>query len=189
MQVRLAHQGDGDGIQAIYAPVVAGTAISFEFEVPDAAEMSRRVAARWPMHPWLVAEDVADGGVLGYAYAGPFSGRAAYDWSVEVSLYVHADARGRGVGRALYTALFAILRLQGFAQAYAGVALPNPASLAIHESFGFVPVGCYRNVGWKSGAWHDVAWFQLPLAAATPPAPVRPLDALAADDLATALRG
>ena len=105
MRIRLANAGDAGGVLAVYAPVVEDTAISFELVVPSVEEMAARITERWPAHPWLVAEDQC--GVVGYAYAGRFSGRAAYDWSVEVSVYIAAAARGRHVGRGLYTALFA----------------------------------------------------------------------------------
>jgi L-amino acid N-acyltransferase YncA len=187
MELRLAGEEHGPGVQAIYGPIVAGTATSFEYEVPDAAEMGRRMAARWPTHPWLVA--VEGDRVLGYAYAGPFSGRAAYAWSAEVSLYVHAEVRRRGVGRVLYTALFELLRVQGFAQVYAGVTLPTDASVGAHEAMGFEPVGCYRGVGWKLGAWHDVGWWQRPLGPrpAGEPAAVRTLEDLTPEEIAAAL--
>ena len=107
MRIRLANAGDAGGVLAVYAPVVEDTAISFELVVPSVEEMAARITERWPAHPWLVSEDPR--GVVGYAYAGPFSGRAAYDWSVEVSVYIAAAARGRRVGRGLYTALFALL--------------------------------------------------------------------------------
>lgn len=205
MDVRMAGADHSPGIQAIYGPIVAATTISFEYDVPSAAEMGRRVASRWPRHPWLVAVAGEPEQVLGYAYAGPFKGRPAYDWSAEVSLYIHPDARRLGVGRCLYAALFALLRAQGHTEAFAGISLPNEASVAAHESLGFVPVGCYRRVGWKFGAWHDVGWWQLPLGPGgsggsggtggraddglPPPAPIRPLDTLTPDELASALGG
>jgi phosphinothricin acetyltransferase len=101
--------------------------------------------------------------VLGYAYAGAHGSRAAYQWSVDVSVYVREGARRTGVGRALYASLFAVLDLQGFYNAYAGATLPNPASVGLHESVGFRLVGVYRGVGYKLGAWHDVGWWHLPL--------------------------
>jgi phosphinothricin acetyltransferase len=121
--------------------------------------------------PWLVCE--VAGEALGYAYAGLHRERAAYQWSVEVSAYVRGDARRAGVGRALYTSLFAALVVQGFRNAYAGVTLPNAASVGLHTAVGFSPVGVYRGVGYKFGAWHDVAWFERALAprVADPPAP------------------
>ncbi len=189
MELRLGGPEDGPGIRAIYAPIVSETVTSFEFEVPSAEEMGARVAGKWPAHPWLVAED--GGTILGYAYGGRFSGRAAYDWSAEVSLYVHPDARRTGVGRRLYAALFALLQAQGYAQAYAGITLPNDASVGIHEALGFVPVGVYRSVGWKFGAWHDVGWWQRPLRPAgeadAPAGPIRLLDAFAPAEVAAAL--
>ena len=178
--VRLATPADAAAVAAIYAPVVRDTATSFETDPPDAAEFVRRMEATLPARPWLVAE--VDGRVAGYAYAGPHRARAAYGWSVEPSVYVDAGARGRGVGRALYGALLAVLRAQGFANAYAGVTLPNEASVGLHRAFGFEDVAVYRRVGYKMGRWHDVWWGALDLAPdrAGEPRPPRPVDALAA---------
>ncbi|HMC41979.1 MAG TPA: GNAT family N-acetyltransferase, partial [Acidimicrobiales bacterium] len=108
MDIRVAREADAAGIQAIYAPVVTETAISFETEPPGVAEMARRVAETLPEHPWLVLDDA--GAILGYAYGHRFAARAAYLWSVETSVYLRPEARGRGAGRALYAALIAILR-------------------------------------------------------------------------------
>ena len=186
MRIRLANAGDAGGVLAVYAPVVEETAISFELVVPSVDEMAARIAERWPAHPWLVAEE--QGTVVGYAYAGRFSGRAAYDWSVEVSVYIAAAARGRRVGRGLYTALFAVLAAQGYRQAMAGATLPNAASVGLHESMGFTPVGVYRAVGWKHGTWHDVGWWQRPLVDDDePPTGPIPLDELSQTDLDAAL--
>jgi phosphinothricin acetyltransferase len=159
--IRLADVADAGPVQAIYALIVRDTAISFELEVPDVPEMQRRITSTLEQMPWLVCEN--DGGLLGYAYAGPHRIRAAYQWSVDVSVYVHADARQMGVGRALYRSLFGLLTLQGFTNAFAGITLPNPASVGLHESSGFKPIGAYRDVGHKLGRWHDVVWWQLPL--------------------------
>jgi L-amino acid N-acyltransferase YncA len=148
-------------VQAIYAPVVRDTAISFETEPPTVEEMRQRITHTLERLPWVVCKQW--GVLLGYAYASPHRARAAYQWSVDVSVYVHAQARRVGVGRALYRSLFSLLTLQGFYQAYAGITLPNPASVGLHESLGFQPVGVYRAVGYKLGAWHDVGWWQLPL--------------------------
>jgi phosphinothricin acetyltransferase len=161
--IRLAEAADAPGITAIYAPVVARTAISFEVVPPTEAEMGVRVAAVLEHAPWLVCADDREGRILGYAYASKHRERAAYQWSVDVSVYVREDQRRRGVGRALYTSLFALLRLQGFYTAYAGITLPNAASVGVHESLGFSPVGVYRSVGFKNGAWHDVGWWERPL--------------------------
>jgi phosphinothricin acetyltransferase len=160
--IRLAHLGDGAAVATIYRPYVTDAATSFEFEPPDAGEMARRIASVLAFAPWLVAAD--DGGdIIGYAYASRHAERAAYQWSVDVSVYIRGDQRRRGLGRALYQALFPLLRLQGFCVAHAGVTLPNAASVGLHESLGFRPVGVYPGVGWKHGAWHDVGWWTLPL--------------------------
>lgn len=160
--IRLATAEDAGALQAIYALYVEGTAISFEYEPPTAAEMGRRVESTIGGHPWLVC--VSEGEVLGYAYASRFAGRTAYRWTVEASAYVDADQRGRGVGRALYGSLLAILTRQGFVDAYAGIALPNEASVGFHESMGFVHRTTFPDVGYKLGAWHDVGWWRRPLA-------------------------
>ena len=159
--IRLATPEDGDAFAEIYRPAVVGSPISFEFEPPDGAEMARRVAAALARFPWLAFED---GGVaMGYAYAGTHRARPAYQWSAEVSAYVHHDARRRGAARALYTSLFVVLRELGYCNAYAGITLPNPASVGLHEALGFRPVGVFHDVGHKLGRWHDVGWWERPL--------------------------
>ena len=162
--IRVAGSEDRDVLRAIYEPVVCDTPVSFELEPPGAREMGERLVRTLTTYPWLVREE--EGSVIGYAYAGPFQKRPAYRWSVEVSVYVRETARGRGVGRSLYAPLLDIISRQGFVRAYAGITLPNPASVRLHESIGFVPVGVYRDVGYKLGAWHDVGWWQRPLRAA-----------------------
>ncbi|AHG89175.1 phosphinothricin N-acetyltransferase [Gemmatirosa kalamazoonensis] len=185
--IRLAVQSDAAQIAAIYRPAVTDSSISFEVEPPDGAEMARRIARTLARTPWLVCE--RGGAIAGYAYASAHRERAAYRWSVDVSAYVHADARRVGIGRALYASLLAVLMRQGFRNAYAGVTLPNDASVALHRAVGFTPVGVYRGVGYKRGAWHDVAWFERALAprVAEPSEPV-PLPVLDADALRDALR-
>ncbi|HKH09902.1 MAG TPA: arsinothricin resistance N-acetyltransferase ArsN1 family B [Rubrobacter sp.] len=157
--IRLATARDAGPVAAIYAPNVTDTVISFESEPPGAEEMRLRIEGTLERYPWLVCE--RRGRVLGYAYAGAHGSRAAYRWSVDVSVYVHGGAHRTGVGRALYTSLFAALGLQGFYNAYAGATLPNPASVGLHEAMGFRPVGVYQKVGYKMGAWHDVGWWHL----------------------------
>jgi len=159
--IRLATERDAEQVAAIYAPNVTDTVISFELEPPTADEMRRRIEVTLKRYPWLVCE--RQGWLLGYAYAGAHGSRWAYQWSVDVSVYVHEEARRTRVGRALYTSLFATLELQGFYNAYAGATLPNPASVGLHEGVGFRRVGVYRGVGYKLGAWHDVVWWHLPL--------------------------
>jgi phosphinothricin acetyltransferase len=167
--IRLATEHDAESIHAIYAPIVRDTPISFEWEPPTVEEIRQRIMRTLATLPWLVYEH--DGDVLGYVYAGKHRDRTAYQWSVDVSVYVHPSARRMGVGRALYTSLFAVLRLQGFRNAYAGATLPNPGSVALHEGLGFQRVGVYHAVGYKAGAWHDVVWWERALQAkpATPP--------------------
>ena len=160
--IRLARESDAAAIAAIYRPTVESSVISFEAVAPDAVEIARRVHETLPDYPWLVCE--RDGQVAGYAYASRHSARAAYRWSVNTSVYVDAAHWRRGVGRGLYQSLFAILVSQGYVNAYAGITLPNPSSVGLHESVGFTPVGVYREVGYKLGRWHDVGWWERALA-------------------------
>jgi L-amino acid N-acyltransferase YncA len=171
--IRLATEHDAGRIAAIYAPTVRNTIISFEVEPPTPDEMRSRIATTLESYPWLVCE--RRGRVAGYAYAGPHNPRAAYRWSVDVSAYVREAERRTGIGRALYTSLFSVLVLQGFYNAYAGISLPNPASVGLHEAVGFSPVGVYRGVGYKLGAWHDVGWWERSLRERSPH-PDPPLD-------------
>jgi L-amino acid N-acyltransferase YncA len=172
--IRLAMPSDGPALADIYRPAVTDSATSFELDPPDGVTMAQRVAHIMERTPWLVFQ--RDGIVLGYAYAGIHRERPAYQWSVEVSAYVHRDAQRLGVARSLYTSLFAALVVQGFRNAYAGITLPNDASVGFHTAMGFTPVGAYRGIGYKHGDWHDVAWFERSLAPrdASPPVP-RPL--------------
>jgi len=159
--IRLAEDRDARAMAAIYRPYVEGSAISFELEAPAEEEMKRRLSAVLAHAPWIVWEE--RGGVLGYAYASKHRERAAYQWSVDVSVYVAEGQHRRGIGRALYVSLLSLLRLQGFYTAHAGITLPNAASVALHEAVGFRPIGVYRAVGHKFQAWHDVGWWQLAL--------------------------
>ena len=169
--IRLATPADAPTIGAMYRPIVESTTISFETVAPDEGEMRARIVETLRTHPWLVFE--RDGHVLGYAYATRHRARDAYRWSVDTSVYVTDSARGQRIGLALYSSLFAILEAQGFARAYAGIALPNPASVGLHERIGFVPIGVYHAVGYKLGAWRDVGWWEKAIAA--PPAPGEPI--------------
>jgi phosphinothricin acetyltransferase len=166
---------DAAACAAIYAPSVESTPISFEVVPPDAAEFAARIAKYSATHQFLVAEE--DGEVLGYVYGCRWAERPAYDWSVETSVYIGADHQGKGIGRALYAELFERLRAQGFRVAVAGITLPNPASIGLHESMGFEPIGALRDIGWKEGGWRDVGYWQLylqPLGEGTPSAPLPP---------------
>jgi phosphinothricin acetyltransferase len=155
--IRLATPDDAEQVHAIYTPY-CHTPISFEMEPPSVAEMRGRLAKVLGQYPWLICEDGAE--ALGYAYASQHRERAAYRWSVDATVYVREGRQRRGVGRALYASLLAMLPLQGYINAYAGVTLPNPASVGLHEAMGFELVGVYRQVGFKCGAWYDVAWYQ-----------------------------
>jgi phosphinothricin acetyltransferase len=147
---------------AIYAPFVLGSPVSFESVVPSEAEFAERIRHYGATHPWLVAE-APDGEIGGFAYGSPHRERAAYRWAADVSVYVGDSHRRRGLGSALYLELFDRLRKQGIHVACAGITLPNDASVGLHASVGFEPVGIYRRIGWKEGAWHDVSWWQLDL--------------------------
>jgi len=163
MHLRLAEPDDAPGVLDIYAPLVSDTTVSFEEQVPSLAEMSRRIETTLERWPWIVAEE--DEELAGYAYATAFRARHAYRWSCEVSVYVGEMWRGQRLGQRLYENLFSRLRRQGFRMAYAGIALPNPASVALHERLGFAPVGVFPAAGRKRGAWIDVGWWSLGLSA------------------------
>jgi len=165
-------EGDAAACAAIYAPFVTGSAVSFEEVPPTAAELAERIAGYTERYPWIVAE--IDGEVVGFAYAAPHRPRAAYRWTVEVSVYVHQDRRRAGIGRALYGALLPLLRSQGLALAIAGITLPNDASVALHEAVGFTFVGSYPAIGFKAGAWRDVGFWQCRLVAPSDGAPPEP---------------
>ena len=161
--VRSAIGADAAACAEVYRPYVLDTVVTFETEPPTVEEMAGRIAAARVMHEWLVLE--VDGDVAGYAYAHQFNSRAAYQWSVETSVYVARHCQRLGGGRMLYAELLSRLAGRGFRRAFAGIAQPNDASNAFHQAFGFRPVGRYRRVGWKLGAWHDVQWWQLDLVA------------------------
>ena len=184
--VRLATLADAKEIAAIYAPFVADTHVSFEEVPPHPDAMRERLVATRDTMPWIVCE--RNGRVAGYAYASAHRTRAAYRFSVDTSAYVADADRGTGVGRAMYAALIRVLTAQQFANAFAGIALPNDASLALHRELGFEEVGRYRNVGFKDGAWRDTVWLQRSLATRTLP-PLEPLALreLSAETIARAL--
>ncbi|MEO5972228.1 MAG: N-acetyltransferase family protein, partial [Sphingomicrobium sp.] len=160
--VRLANGDDAAALAAIYRPFVEQSRISFEEAAPDAAEMARRIHGDGRgLHPWLVAEE--DGLLRGFANSSPFRARAAYRWAVETGIYL-AAAHGRGIGLHMLADLLDMLTAQGFATAIAGIALPNPASVALHEKLGFVLTGTYDRTGFKHGRWIDVGHWQRDLA-------------------------
>jgi L-amino acid N-acyltransferase YncA len=172
--VRLADPDrDARDVAAIYRPSVEDGLASFEEVAPDADEMASRIQRTLARTPWLVASE-DEGAIVGYAYAGPHHERPGYRWAVNISVYVAESARGQGVGRRLYDELLRIVRRQGFVNVYAGITLPNAASVALHEAIGMRRIGVYERVGFKLGAWHDVAWYGLRLTEpeGTPPEPI-----------------
>jgi phosphinothricin acetyltransferase len=184
--IRLATGADAAAFARIYAPHVVASPASFEVEPPDATEMARRIADNLATHAWLAFEQ--DGAVGGYAYGGKHRARSAYQWSTEVSVYVAETFRRRHIGQALYTSLFRVLAAQGYVNAFAGITLPNAASVALHESVGFAPIGVYKQIGYKLGQWHDVGWWQLALQPRpATPAMLRPVRELADDGVLEAL--
>lgn len=183
--IRLATANDAAAIAAIYGPYCTDSRISFEETAPDADEMARRIAGDRPgYHPWLVAEE--DGAILGYAASSPFRTRPAYRWSVETGLYLAPEAQGRGIGRALLERLIGLLARQGYVAVIGAIALPNEASVALHEKLGFDQTGAYRGTGFKQGAWLDVGLWQKDLAPRSPePAEPKPFAELAAGLIAS----
>jgi L-amino acid N-acyltransferase YncA len=162
MVVRVADPTrDAGPCARIYAPYVRRTAISFEEEPPSTGQLAERIERSQATHQWLVAEDAGE--VVGYAYGCPHRERSAYRWASDVSVYVDPQSQRRGFGRALYGELIRLLRNQGLYAACAGITLPNDASVGLHESLGFRPVGVYRKIGFKLGCWWDVGWWQLAL--------------------------
>ena len=171
LRFRFAEELDAAAIQAIYAPYCESSAVSFETRAPSTEEIGQRIRKISEQFPWIVGE--VDHRILGYAYGSRHRERAAYQWSVDATVYVSPLTQRTGLGRGLYTSLFRILALQGYYKAYAGITLPNSASVGLHEAMGFNPVGTYRGVGYKLGRWHDVGWWQLSLQPESdePPAP------------------
>jgi L-amino acid N-acyltransferase YncA len=168
--IRLADAADAAAIAAIYRPYVEHSRISFEERAPEAAEMERRMES--DLHPWLVIEEAGE--LLGYVASSPYHRRPAYRWTVETGIYLAEQARGRGLGRELLSAMIGLLTRQGFVTAIGAIALPNDASVALHEKLGFTRSGTYQGVGFKLGEWTSVGLWQRDLAPRTP-SPAEPL--------------
>jgi len=160
--IRPAEPGDAEQIRAIYNEYVAATVITFEEEPVARADMAQRIANGADRYPWLVAE--ADGRILGYAYAAQWRPRSAYRLAVETTVYIHGDHQRQGHGYSLYDTLLGQLRVHGFHRAIAAIALPNPASVVLHERLGFRKAGELDEVGWKLGRWVNVGYWEMPLA-------------------------
>jgi phosphinothricin acetyltransferase len=160
-KIRAATVGDAPALLEIYRPFVTEAVVSFEAEPPSVDEFEARVLKALGRYAWLVAEQ--DGVIAGYAYGTVHRERAAYRWSAETSVYVDPRFHGHGIGRRLYEQLFGDLAARGYCNAYAGITLPNDASVALHRKVGFAPIGVFPRVGFKFGAWHDVSWWHRPL--------------------------
>ncbi|HEY6047769.1 MAG TPA: GNAT family N-acetyltransferase [Sphingomicrobium sp.] len=158
--IRLASEADAAAIAAIYRPYVEQSRISFEEVAPDTAEMAARMQSE--LHPWLVIEQAGE--LLGYVASSPYHRRPAYRWTVETGIYLAQQARGRGLGRELLSAMIELLTRQGFVTAIGAIALPNEASVALHEKLGFTRSGTYQGVGFKLGEWTSVGLWQRDLA-------------------------
>ena len=158
MKIRLARATDAAAVQAIYGPVVENTAITFEVVVPSLAEIEERITSTLQHWPWLVATE--NDVVIGYAYSYRHRERSGYQWTADISCYIHEDWQGKRVGTALYQQLFTLLTKQGYCNVCAGIALPNPGSVKLHEGMGMYHIGTYRHVGYKLGTWPDVGWWQ-----------------------------
>lgn len=183
---RFASEEDAAQLLDVYAPYVQNTAVSFEYEVPSLQEFTERIRTVTQNYPYLVCEIA--GRIVGYAYAQRQKARAAYGWNAELSIYLRQEYVRRGIGRAFYTALIDILRMQGVENVYGGVTMPNAGSERLHEAMGFRRIGVFYHTGYKLGAWHDVAWYERRIGDAERPAAFVPVSALDAAALAAVLQ-
>ncbi|GAB2026932.1 N-acetyltransferase family protein [Lactovum odontotermitis] len=178
MKFRLACPADAPEILDIYRPYVENTAITFEYDPPSTEEFSARIEKTLDKYPYIVAEDDTSGKLAGYAYASRFRERIAYDWDVELSIYISGNQRRQGLGKQLYQKLFAILEAQGMKKLYANITWPNPESIGFHEALGFSEVGLFKNCGYKFGQWYGTIFLELDLNADKAVEPVRWLPSL-----------
>jgi phosphinothricin acetyltransferase len=158
-EIRTARAADAASMLGIYAPFILNSGITQETKIPSLENFQQRIISTLEERPWLVCE--IDGEIAGYAYAGKHRERNGYQWCTEPSVYVHQKFHRHGVANALYTALFDILKQQGYVNAYAVITLPNEKSVAFHERFGFRYLTTYKKIGYKLGQWHDVGWWEL----------------------------
>ena len=173
--IRRATEADAEALRNIYAPYVADTTITFEYEVPSVSEFAGRIRAFGAEYPYLVCE--SDGEAIGYAYADRVRERAAYDWDVELSVYLRQGTHGHGIGTVLLACLVELLEMQGIRHLYSCVTMPNEKSVRMQKKLDFEDAGRWQDSGWKFGAWHDVAWFQKHIGAGEP-RPVTPFPEL-----------
>ena len=177
MKIRTASPEDAPELVSIYAPYVENTSITFEYAVPSTDEFKSRIRHTLENYPYLVAEE--DGIIMGYAYVSPFKSRAAYDWSVETSIYIRQDCKRRGIGQTLYSALEKILQKQQVCNICACISYPNPDSIAFHEALGYQTVAHFHASGYKQGAWYDMIWMEKELCPhEVPPMPFIPFPKL-----------
>lgn len=169
IKIRTATPEDAEALAAIYAPYVENTSITFEYTVPSVEEFAERIRHTLTRYPYLTAEK--NGIPIGYAYASAFKGRAAYDWSVETSIYVSQNLRSSGVGSLLYQKLEKYLTAQHICNVCACITYPNPPSISFHEKLGYKTVAHFHASGFKQGEWHDMIWMEKTLC----PHPVPPL--------------
>jgi len=170
MEFRLARPDDAAALLAIYKPYVEKTAITFEYDVPSLEDFEERIKTISADFPYLVAEE--EGRILGYAYAGRYRERKAYDWVVELSIYLDENARGKGLGKALYERLLKLLAALNYQRAYACITVPNPGSIHFHEKLGFSPIGVFEASGYKFEKWYGIAWLELALQEDGPVKPI-----------------
>lgn len=170
--IRLVSDVDSASILDIYAPYISDTSITFECEVPTVQEFAKRVRSISEIYPWIVCR--IDDCLAGYAYASQHHERVAYQWSVNLSVYIKDEYQRKGLARVLYTTLFELLGHLGYFRGLAGITYPNPKSERFHSNFGFRQVGVYHNVGYKLGQWHDVVWYEMAIKepAQDPPDPL-----------------
>jgi L-amino acid N-acyltransferase YncA len=169
--IRPATVDDAASILEIYCPYIRETAITFELEPPPIIEIQERINQTLELFPWLIWEQ--EGLILGYAYASPFKSRCAYSWSVESTIYVRQKHHGKGIGKMLYQSLLANLKSQGAVNVIGGIALPNAASVGLHESLGFKQAAQFKDVGFKLGRWWDVGYWQLQIQKPNEPKPLQ----------------
>ena len=185
-RIRLAVPDDAGGMLDIYAPFVRDTVVTFEYEVPSLEQFRERIETTLPRYPWLALEQ--EGQVTGYAYAGRYQSRAAYQWDAESSIYLAPAARGKGLAAPLYRCLMALLEAQGVRNLYGCIAHPNPASERFHRKLGFRDLAVYPQAGYKQGEWRDILWNWLPLGEKEEiPPPLQPFGKLEPEQVAAIL--
>ncbi|MCY1152766.1 MAG: GNAT family N-acetyltransferase [Sphaerochaetaceae bacterium] len=175
--IRLVREDDVREILDIYAPYVKNTSITFECTTPSLKDFNKKVSKVTSFYPFLVCE--VNNSVIGYAYADRIREREAYDWDVELSIYLNQNYSNLGIGKILYEALLDILKLQNIYNAYGVITLPNKASVKLHKKLGFKEIGVFHNTGFKFNKWYDVIWFEKTIQSLqTPPDKIKPFSAI-----------